>query len=137
MSKQPVKLSIIFLIGIVVSDYLLCGAVNISPEKNYECAGKNDNGMVVNREFPKLHFSGRQIKISGSDIFSAYHYEICGNNGSRVSFATQAELCRSGHGTINSLKDSYGSFNLDSGQLSLYGAQGLSGEYQCKVSHNN
>jgi len=137
MNKKPFCLSKISLVAIISLAYLLCGAGNIQLDKSYKCAGKNDNGMVVNREFPTLHFSAHRIKVSGSDIFSAYNYELCDNSGAHVSFATQPELCRNSQGEINSLKDSYGFYNVDSGLLSLHGAQGLTGEYQCKEVSKN
>lgn len=111
---------------------LLSGFGNMSTDKNYECAGKSDNGMVSFREFPSLHFSGRRLKIAGSDIFSTYSYEICEAGDTLVTFATQQEVCHAGNAEIKSLSAVHGSFNKVTGKLALDGAQGLHGEYQCK-----
>lgn len=100
----------------------------------FECAGKNDNGMVIFREFPALHFSGQQLKISGSDIFSTYKFQVCEAGNSLISFATDQEQCRAGAATIKSLESAYGTLNIVSGELAIAGSQGLHGEYQCKES---
>jgi hypothetical protein len=132
VNKNSLLSSSIFLIVILAAVGLLSGFGNISPDKSYECAGKNDNGMVSFREFPSLHFFGRRLKISGSDIFAAYNYEICEESDTLVTFATQQELCRAAHAEIKSLSAAQGSFNKATKQLELIGAQGLHGEYQCK-----
>jgi hypothetical protein len=137
VNQNSFPMSVILAIAILFSVCFLCGFGNIPLDMKYECAGKNDNGMVITREFPTLHFSGHQLKISGSDIFSSYNYEICGNNDTLVSFATQQEACRAGHEIIKSSKVSYGSLNKASGHLILYGSQELSGEYQCKAISKN
>ncbi len=133
MNKTPLRLSILSLITILTAVCLLSGFGSISHDKNYECAGKNDNGMVSFREFPTLKFYDRRLKIAGSDIFSTYSYEICEESDTLVTFATHQELCRAGPAEIHSLSSSSGFFNKVSGRLELVGAQGLHGEYQCKV----
>jgi hypothetical protein len=111
---------------------LLSGFGSVSHDENYECAGKNDNGMVSFREFPTLHISGRRLKIAGPDIFSTYSYEICDEADPQVFFATRPKVCRSKPADITSLDSSNGYFNKVSGRLELFGAQGLHGDYQCK-----
>lgn len=120
------------LIVILAAVCLLSGFDTISHDKNYECAGKTDNGMVPYREFPSLYFEGRRLKISGSDIFSTYHYEICETSDSLVTFATRQEICHAGPASPIASSVSKGSFDTTSGLLELVGAQGLLGEYQCK-----
>jgi len=122
----------IFLTAILASVCLLSGFGTISHDKNYECAGKSDNGMMPYREFPSLHFEGHRLKISGSDIFSTYNYEICEASGSLVTFATQQELCHAGPASPIASSASKGSLDTASGLLEIIGAQGLHGEYQCK-----
>lgn len=122
----------LFLTAILAAVCLLSGFGSASHDKNYECAGKSDNGMVPYREFPFLHFEGRRLKISGSDIFSTYNYEICGASGSLVSFATQQEICHAGTASPIASSASRGSLDTTSGVLELVGAQGLHGEYQCR-----
>jgi hypothetical protein len=122
----------IFLTVTLAAVCLLSGFGTISHDKNYECAGKSDNGMVPYREFPSLHFEGRRLKVSGSDIFSAYNYEICDPSGSLVTFATQQEICHAGTASPIASRASRGSLDKTSGLLELVGAQGLHGEYQCK-----
>jgi hypothetical protein len=117
---------------ILISVPLLTGSGNISSENNFSCAGKNDNGMVIFREFPVLHFSGQKLKITGSDIFSTYNFKICDVSNTLISFATDQEQCHAGIGAINTLKAAYGKLNIGSGQLAIAGSQGLHGEYQCK-----
>ncbi|GEM_PF-5414408 len=133
MNQISFPMSVIYPIAIIIFVCFLCGFGNIPLDLKYECAGKNDNGMVVTREFPTLYFSGHQLKVSGSAIFSSYNYEICDNGDTLVAFATRQEVCHANQESIKSLKMSYGSFNKVTGQLALYGWQGLSGEYQCKV----
>ena len=132
MNKSPPRSSSLYLLAILAAVGSLSGFGNIAPDKNYECAGKNDNGMVSFREFPSLYFSGRRLKIAGSDIFSTYNYDICGESDTLVTFATQQEICRAGNAEIKSLNAVQGSFNKVTGKLALDGAQGLHGEYQCK-----
>lgn len=133
MNKKPLRLPVISVIAILAAVCLLSGFGNIAQDKNYECAGKNDNGMVSFREFPTLNLYGRRLKITGSDIFSTFSYEICEESDTLVTFATHQELCRAGPAEIHSLSASNGSFNKVSGRLELVGAQGLHGEYQCKA----
>lgn len=137
MNKKTFRMSILTLISTLSSIGLLCGFGNISIENKYSCAGKIDNGMVITREFPTLHFSGKQLKITGSDVFSSYKYLICNESVSLISFATQQELCPAKQVTNMSLQDSYGSLNKVTGELSLLGSQGLNGYYQCKLINNN
>jgi hypothetical protein len=120
------------LIVILAAVCLLSGFGDNSYGKNYECAGKADNGMVPYREFPSLHFEGRRLKISGSDIFSTYRYEICEASDSLVTFATQQEICHAASASPIASSASKGSLNTASGLLEIIGAQGLHGEYQCK-----
>lgn len=134
MNKNSLRSSIKPLIAGIASLCLLCGFGNATHDKNYECAGKNDNGMVIFREFPTLNFSGHRVMIAGSDIFSKYSYEVCDERDSRVSFATRPEVCRAVSAGLSTLDASSGSFNIVTGRLELYGAQGISGEYQCKES---
>ncbi len=122
----------VFLTATLAAVLLLSGFTTISHDKNYECAGKSDNGMVPYREFPTLHFEGRRLKISGSDIFSTYNYEICDASGSLVTFATQQEICHAETASPIASSASRGSLDTASGLLELVGAQGLHGEYQCK-----
>lgn len=122
----------ILLTATVAAICLLSGFDAIAQDKNYECAGKSDNGMVPYREFPSLRFEGRRLKISGSDIFSTYSYEICDAGGSLVTFATQQEICHAGQTSPIASSASRGTLDTTSGQLELVGAQGLHGEYQCK-----
>lgn len=131
MHKYPLHTSLALLIA-VTTICLLPGFASAATDKNYECAGKNDNGMVVFREFPTLHFFERQLKIAGSDVYSSYSYAICEESDSLMVFATRREVCRAGPAEINSLGSSNGSFNKVSGRLELFGAQGMHGEYQCK-----
>jgi hypothetical protein len=132
MGNKPLRVSFTYLIAILALAMSLSGFTSISREMNYVCAGKSDNGMVTNREFPSLSFSGRQARIAGSDIFETYNYSICGENEALISFATRQELCGSTRAGTGSLTASYGSFDKVSGRLELFGAQGLHGEYQCK-----
>lgn len=122
----------IFLSATLAAVCLLSGFGAISHDKNYECAGKSDNGMVPYREFPSLRFEGRRLKISGSDIFSTYNYETCEASGSLVTFATQQEICHAGTASPIASSASRGSLDTTTGLLELVGAQGLHGEYQCK-----
>ncbi len=132
MNKEPLRTSITSSLAILVAIFLLSGFGSVSHDKNYECAGKNDNGMVSFREFPSLHFSGGRLKITGSDIFSTFSYEICDEKDTQVFFATGPKVCRAEPAAITSLETSNGTFNKVSGRLELFGAQGLHGEYQCK-----
>lgn len=111
---------------------LLSGFTGTAYGKEYDCAGKGDNGMVASREFPSLHFDGRRLKISGSDIFSTYSYEICAESATLVTFTAHQEACRTGAAEIKSMNGSNGTFNRVSGALQLDAAQGLHGEYQCQ-----
>ena len=129
---KPLYPSINTLIASIFAVGLLSGFGNITQDRKYGCAGKNDNGMVSFREFPMLHFSGRRLTIAGADVFSALNYEICDETDTRITFATHPELCRAGPADIKSLSASNGSLNIVSGQLELIGAQELHGQYQCK-----
>ena len=119
------------MIAALASIWLLSGAGTIARKRTYECAGKNDNGMMSIREFPTLHFSGSRVTVTGSDIFSTYNYEICAESDSLVTFASHAKACPAAHTAIDSLNASSGSFNKVSGLLELDGAQGMHGEYKC------
>lgn len=119
------------LIAALVSVWLLSGASSLPAERKFECAGKNDNGMISVREFPILHFSGSRLSITGSDIFSTYNYEICAEGDSLITFASHPKACPAAHTAIDSLNASNGSFNKVSGLLTLDGAQGMHGEYKC------
>lgn len=120
------------LIAALAACCLLSGFGAISYARDYECAGKSDNGMVPYREFPSLHIEGRRLKVSGSDIFSTYDYEICAASDALISFATQQEICRAPPGNEIAAKVSRGSLDITTGLLELTGAQGLHGEYQCR-----
>ena len=132
MNINSLRSSGLFLTATLAAVCLLSGFGTASHDRNYECAGKSDNGMVPYREFPSLHFEGRRLKISGSDIFSTYNYELCDASGSLVTFATQQEICRAGTASPIASSASRGSLDAASGLLELVGAQGLHGEYQCK-----
>ncbi len=119
------------LIAAIAAIWLLSGAGTIPENRKYECAGKNDNGMISIREFPTLHFSGSRLTITGSDIFSTYNYEICAESNSLITFASNPKACPAAHAAIDSLNASNGSFNKVSGLLELDGAQGMHGEYKC------
>lgn len=134
MNRSRLGKLFISLTAMILGIWLLSGFGKVSHEKIYECAGKNDNGMVINREFPILQFADSKLRISRSDIFSAFNYEICDETVSLVSFATQPELCHATLSEIKSLGSSNGSLSKVTGQLELYGAQELHGEYQCKDS---
>jgi hypothetical protein len=129
---KPLRSPGILFVAILAAISLLSGFDAIPHDKNYECAGKSDNGMVPYREFPTLHFEGRRLKITGSDIFSTYSYEICEARGPLLTFATQQEICHTGPANPIASRSSKGSLNTASGFLELIGAQGLHGEYQCK-----
>lgn len=120
------------LIPILAAVGLLSGFAGLAYGKDYACAGKGDNGMVASREFPSLHFDGRRLIISGSDIFSTYSYEICAENATLVTFTAHQQACRAGAAEIKSMNGSNGTFNKSSGALQLNAAQGLHGEYQCQ-----
>jgi len=126
------SLTIGTLSAALVAVFLLTGFGNVAHDKNYDCAGKNDNGMVSFREFPMLHFSGRGLKITRSDVFTGFNYEICDETDALVSFATGPEVCRLVPAAIKSLRASNGSLNKITGRLQLFGAQELHGEYECK-----
>ena len=132
MYNKTIKLTLIYPALAYTLIYPLCSAGNTTIDLMYACAGKIDNGMVVTREFPSLHFSGTRLTISGSNIFSGYHYEICSNNEKMISFATQKLLCQQKHDALHSMTDSYGTLDKVSGKLTLLGAQDLSGEYACR-----
>lgn len=120
------------LIPMLAAACLFSGFAGIAYGKDYACAGKGDNGMVASREFPSLHFDGRRLKISGSDIFSSYSYEICAESATLVTFTAHQQACRAGAAEIKAMNDSNGTFDRASGALQLNAAQGLHGEYQCQ-----
>ncbi len=133
MNNQPSGISALkFIVAIFGSVFMLPAFGAIPSDKHFECAGKNDNGMVISREFPTLHFTRQQLKITGSDIFSTYNFQICENSNIVISLATDQAQCQAGIGIINSVKSAYGTLNIISGQLAIAGLQGLHGEYQCK-----
>jgi len=113
---------------------VLSGAGKAAQTRKFECAGKSDNGMISVREFPTLHISGRRLAISGSDMFSAYDYELCAESDALVTFASDPKVCPAAHMAIGSLNAANGSFDKASGRLKLDGAQGTHGEYQCNGS---
>lgn len=137
MNKKPSGISALtFAIAFFGSVFMQPAFSSVSSDMNFECAGKVDNGMVTFREFPTFHFSGKQLRISGSDIFSTYNFEVCRENAALLSFATNPDECQSDESPSanHSLKSAHGTLNKNSGQIYITGSQGLHGEYQCKAS---
>ena len=137
ITKQPSGISVLtFAIAIFCFISISPAFGSVSSDLNYECAGKVDNGMVTFREFPAFRFSGQRLKISGSDIFSTYNFEVCSENVALLSFATSQKECLSHTSSAanNSLKSAYGTLDKNSGKIDIAGSQGLHGEYQCKAS---
>ena len=133
MDKKPSQISVSsLLIALTIAVFTLPALGAVSPDKNFECAGRVDNGLVIFREFPVFHFSGQRLKISGSEIFSTYNFEVCSDSGIVLSFATDQDGCHAGPAPNKSIKSAHGSLNKNSGQVEISGSQGLHGEYQCK-----
>ncbi len=101
-------------------------------DKSVECAGKVDNGLLIFREFPAFRFSGQQLKITGSDIFSTYNFVVCSENGKKVFFTTEQTECQTGVGTKAPARSARGTFDQNTGQINITGSQGMQGEYHCK-----
>jgi hypothetical protein len=133
MSKKLLHVTVSTLAAAIsISVFTLPALGIVYADKNFECAGKVDNGMVIFREFPVFHFIGQRLKIAGSDIFSTYSFEVCSESDKVLSFATGHAACNAGAAASNSLKSAHGTLKKNSGQVDIAGSQGLHGEYQCK-----